>query len=416
MLTREKLLADVWDWVDASGTRTVDSHVKALRRKLGPGPDPHRPRRRLLAELGRPATRGRRRSRERRRRRVRRREPGRPACRVRTCARSTGSLDQDQARRAGRRRPARPRPLSSGPACTPGWPPGTRCRCRCCSRWPSPRCWRAGMTSPLREMTAAAAGDGARRLQPAGAARPAATRSASWPARSTGWPRTSAAVDRQRRELVANVSHELRTPVSALRAVLENLVDGVDRARRRRRCGPRWPRPSGWATWSTQLLDLSRVEAGAVPLRRAARAAAGVPQPTCVERGRSSPGATVRYAAGRRTRRTCRSTPTATGCTRWWPTCSTTPPGTRPPGGTVTARARAGGRRRCSTWSTRGRASPRATGRGCSSGSTAAALGRSDGGTGLGLAIARWVVDLHGGSIRVVETDAGCRIRVTLPA
>jgi DNA-binding response OmpR family regulator len=37
VLTRERLLADVWDWVDASGTRTVDSHVKALRRKLGPG-------------------------------------------------------------------------------------------------------------------------------------------------------------------------------------------------------------------------------------------------------------------------------------------------------------------------------------------------------------------------------------------
>jgi DNA-binding response OmpR family regulator len=36
VLTREKLLAEVWDWVDASGTRTVDSHVKALRRKLGP--------------------------------------------------------------------------------------------------------------------------------------------------------------------------------------------------------------------------------------------------------------------------------------------------------------------------------------------------------------------------------------------
>jgi DNA-binding response OmpR family regulator len=35
VLTREKLLADVWDWVDASGTRTVDSHIKALRRKLG---------------------------------------------------------------------------------------------------------------------------------------------------------------------------------------------------------------------------------------------------------------------------------------------------------------------------------------------------------------------------------------------
>ncbi|MFE3196435.1 response regulator transcription factor [Embleya sp. NPDC055664] len=35
VLSREQLLAEVWDWVDASGTRTVDSHVKALRRKLG---------------------------------------------------------------------------------------------------------------------------------------------------------------------------------------------------------------------------------------------------------------------------------------------------------------------------------------------------------------------------------------------
>ena len=44
------------------------------------------------------------------------------------------------------------------------------------------------------------------------------------------------------------------------------------------------------------------------------------------------------------------------------------------------------------------------------------------GGTGLGLAIARWVVDLHGGSIGVVAPDElppgepeGCRIRVVLP-
>lgn len=35
VLTREKLLLDVWGWADASGTRTVDSHVKALRAKLG---------------------------------------------------------------------------------------------------------------------------------------------------------------------------------------------------------------------------------------------------------------------------------------------------------------------------------------------------------------------------------------------
>jgi DNA-binding response OmpR family regulator len=35
VLGRERLLAEVWGWADASGTRTVDSHVKALRRKLG---------------------------------------------------------------------------------------------------------------------------------------------------------------------------------------------------------------------------------------------------------------------------------------------------------------------------------------------------------------------------------------------
>jgi DNA-binding response OmpR family regulator len=37
VLTREHLLAEVWDWPDASGTRTVDSHVRALRAKVGPG-------------------------------------------------------------------------------------------------------------------------------------------------------------------------------------------------------------------------------------------------------------------------------------------------------------------------------------------------------------------------------------------
>lgn len=34
--TREQLLADVWGYADGSGARTVDSHVAALRRKLGP--------------------------------------------------------------------------------------------------------------------------------------------------------------------------------------------------------------------------------------------------------------------------------------------------------------------------------------------------------------------------------------------
>jgi DNA-binding response OmpR family regulator len=36
VLTREILLEHVWGWADSSGTRTVDSHIKAVRRKLGP--------------------------------------------------------------------------------------------------------------------------------------------------------------------------------------------------------------------------------------------------------------------------------------------------------------------------------------------------------------------------------------------
>ncbi len=72
-------------------------------------------------------------------------------------------------------------------------------------------------------------------------------------------------VDRQRRELVANVSHELRTPISALRATLENVVDGVVQ-----------PDPALLRTMLaqterlqrlvTQLLDLSRLESGGTPL------------------------------------------------------------------------------------------------------------------------------------------------------
>ena len=36
VLTREQLLGEVWGYRDGCGARTVDSHVRALRRKLGP--------------------------------------------------------------------------------------------------------------------------------------------------------------------------------------------------------------------------------------------------------------------------------------------------------------------------------------------------------------------------------------------
>ena len=123
-----------------------------------------------------------------------------------------------------------------------------------------------GMTSPLREMVAAARamarGDYSQRVTATSRdevgelARAFNTMAAEL-----------AEVDRIRHDLLANVSHELRTPIGALRAKLENLVDGVETAdkaavqtmlRQVERLG----------SLVEQLLDLSRLESGAVPLER----------------------------------------------------------------------------------------------------------------------------------------------------
>jgi signal transduction histidine kinase len=74
-------------------------------------------------------------------------------------------------------------------------------------------------------------------------------------------------LERLRRDLVANVSHELKTPISALRAHLENLLDGVE-----------VPDPETLQVMLAQserlgrlvdqLLELSRLESGDVPLER----------------------------------------------------------------------------------------------------------------------------------------------------
>jgi signal transduction histidine kinase len=73
-------------------------------------------------------------------------------------------------------------------------------------------------------------------------------------------------LERMRRGLVADVSHELKTPISALRAQLENLLDGIAE-----------PNPATLAVMLAQterlsrlieqLLDLSRFEAGDLPLQ-----------------------------------------------------------------------------------------------------------------------------------------------------
>jgi signal transduction histidine kinase len=72
-------------------------------------------------------------------------------------------------------------------------------------------------------------------------------------------------VDRFRRDLVANASHELRTPLGALRARLENLVDGVEQPDRRTLVEA-LSQVERLGALVEQLLDLSRLESGAVPL------------------------------------------------------------------------------------------------------------------------------------------------------
>ena len=78
-----------------------------------------------------------------------------------------------------------------------------------------------------------------------------------------------ARVDRQRRDLVANVSHELRTPVSALRALLENLVDGVVQPDAER-LQVALQQTERLGRLVADLLDFQRIEAGALVITREA--------------------------------------------------------------------------------------------------------------------------------------------------
>ncbi len=121
-----------------------------------------------------------------------------------------------------------------------------------------------GMTQPLRDMAAAArameTGDYTGRVH---------TRSRDEVGRlAAAFNRMSAeleVLEQSRRDLVANVSHELKTPITAIRAHLENLADGVEQ-----------PDPKTLQVMLgqterlgrlvDQILDLSRLESGEVPL------------------------------------------------------------------------------------------------------------------------------------------------------
>ena len=72
-------------------------------------------------------------------------------------------------------------------------------------------------------------------------------------------------VDRMRRNLVEDASHELRTPIAAARAVLENMVDGVEPVNAVT-LRPVLAQVERLGRLVEQLLDLSRLESGASPL------------------------------------------------------------------------------------------------------------------------------------------------------
>lgn len=267
-----------------------------------------------------------------------------------------------------------------------------------------------GMTSPLREMTAAArtmaAGDYTRRVT-------ATSRDEVGELARTF--NTMVAdleeVDAQRRELVANVSHELRTPVSALRAVLENLVDGVaqpDAATLQAALS----QTERLGRLVTDLLDLSRVDAGTSllevepiaigPFLQAAAEEARISNRPVVYAVEVASGDLVVDGDRARLQQLVANLLDNAGRHS-------------PEGGTVTVSARRVGQHVVLEVADDGpgiAAVQRAT---VFERFTTGAAAGSDGGTGLGLAIARWVTDLHGGSIEVAEAAGGCRIRATIP-
>ncbi|HEU0129730.1 MAG TPA: ATP-binding protein [Mycobacteriales bacterium] len=276
-----------------------------------------------------------------------------------------------------------------------------------------------GMTSPLREMAQAAKemarGDYSRRV------RATSNDEVGELARAFNTMAADlAAVDTLRRDLVANVSHELRTPISALQAVLENLVDGVSQ-----------PDPETLASMLrqterlgrlvSQLLDLSRLESGAVPLDVTTFPARPFLEGVCAETAearRRVSGAAVPVVVEAPDGLALTGDPERVHQV----VVNLVDNALRhsPPSGRVVVRASSAASLpavRLEVCDDGPGIPPEEAGRVFErfsrlDGSRSA----SGGGSGLGLAIARWIVDLHGGAIRAEpNVPTGCRMVVELP-
>jgi signal transduction histidine kinase len=302
-----------------------------------------------------------------------------------------------------------------------------------------------GMTSPLRGMTAAAramaAGDYSRRIL--------ATTQDEVGELAAAFNQMAAdleAADRQRRELIANVSHELRTPISVLRAVLENVVDGVTEPNDATVTAA-LAQTERLGRLVEELLDLSRLEAGAIPLdlsqfavapflAQVIEEAAGAGRPVRFELAVTPVDLTVRADQARLHQVVANLVDNAAkhspngGVVR----VSASARGVVDGAGAVStgAGAPAGDANSASTSDTTGdlhvggfRIEVADQGPGIPESERTKVFERftrasepglsTNGGTGLGLAIARWAVDLHGGRIEVAPSERGALIRVDLP-
>ncbi|MGW5657393.1 sensor histidine kinase [Streptomyces humi] len=240
------------------------------------------------------------------------------------------------------------------------------------------------------------------------------------------------AQDRQRKELVANVSHELRTPIAGLRAVLENVVDGIaEPDTETMRTALKQTERLGRLVET--LLDLSRLDNGVVPLRQRRFEVWPYLSGVLKEANMVAGARGLASNSGSHTRTDVHlhldvSPPELTAHAdpeRIHQVVSNLIDNAvkhSPPHGRVTVRARRGPLPESLELEVldEGPGIPRSEWHRVFERFNRGAVRRphgpgSDGGTGLGLAIARWAVDLHGGGIGVAESDRGCRIIVTLP-
>ncbi len=85
---------------------------------------------------------------------------------------------------------------------------------------------------------------------------------------------------RSRRDFLANISHDLRTPIAAIQLMVETLrSDAVDDERRRKLLNSIFEQTTSLQQLSQEMLDLSMIESGRMPLKLVETAVADLIEP-----------------------------------------------------------------------------------------------------------------------------------------